>query len=67
MDELQKQINKMMEISEETCEKYNPSCPKNLQIISLKNGGLQDGAALQKFVNELMGITDEIWQKYGQK
>jgi predicted transcriptional regulator len=67
MEKIQEEINRLMGVSEETWEKYNPGNSKNLQIISLKNDGLRDGAALQKFINELMGISEETWQKYNPK
>jgi hypothetical protein len=67
MDETQKSINKMMNISEETWEKHGPVSPESIQAISLKNKGLQGGDELQRYINNLVGISNETWEKYGPK
>lgn len=66
MDATQKQINKMMGISDEVFEKYNSSTTRETEKTRRAKFdlGAADATETQLVVNKMMGISEETWKKY---
>ncbi len=62
MDAIQKQINKMMGVSDEVFAKYNPS-PEAVAAKKIEQSavGLTEN---QRMINKMMGVSDEVFAKY---
>ena len=62
MDATQKQINKMMGISDEVFAKYNPG-PDVIRAKAAGNAasGLTE---TQLMINKMLGVSEETWKKY---
>jgi len=62
MDATQKQINKMMGVSDEVFAKYNPGP----DVVRAKAAGnIATGLTeTQLAINKAMGVSEETWEKY---